>query len=102
MAPWVNTLCSYRATSAPSARGVSRSARMVLVGRLPSKVRCGTSASGVPSALTSSGVLQQAQDDGQVAFQRCGAEVLVHAVEAGQQIAEGVGADRQHGGQADS
>ena len=32
----------------------------VLVGRLPSKVRCGTSASGVPSARTSSAVLPNA------------------------------------------
>ena len=30
-------------------------------GRLPSKVRCGTSQSGVPSALTSSGRLAEGQ-----------------------------------------
>jgi hypothetical protein len=44
------------AISAPSVAGVSRSARRVLLGRLPSKVRCGTSAAGVPSARTSSAV----------------------------------------------
>src|ERR1700691_2526603 len=43
MTPWVNTLCSYNATSAPSVNGVSRSASTVLVGRLPSQTRCETS-----------------------------------------------------------
>src|SRR5690349_24583951 len=33
---------------------------MVFDGRLPSKTRCGTSQSGVPSALTCSGVLPKA------------------------------------------
>ena len=35
MAPWVKTLCSYRATSLPSVYGVSPSARIMLAGRLP-------------------------------------------------------------------
>ena len=35
--------------------GVSRSARIVFDGRLPSKTRCGTSHSGMPSACTCSG-----------------------------------------------
>ena len=39
---------------------MSRSARIVLDGRLPSKTRWGTSQSGVPSALTSSAVLPKA------------------------------------------
>ena len=34
--------------------------RIVFDGRLPSKTRCGTSQSGVPSALTCSGVLPKA------------------------------------------
>ena len=34
--PWVKTLCSYNATSLPSAAGVSCDSRMVLEGRLPS------------------------------------------------------------------
>ena len=59
--PWVNTLCSYSATSAPSEAGVRRSPRIVLVGRLPSKVLCGTSQSGAPSARTSSGRLAERQ-----------------------------------------
>src|ERR1022692_197227 len=42
--PWVNTLCSYRATSAPRIAGVRRSARIVLLGRLPSKLRYGSPA----------------------------------------------------------
>ena len=41
--------------------GVSRSARIVFDGRLPSKTRCGTRPVGVPSALTSSGRLSQSQ-----------------------------------------
>src|SRR5919201_6047047 len=41
IAPWVNTLCSYSATSLPSVSGVSRSARMVFEGRFPSNARCG-------------------------------------------------------------
>src|SRR5215813_10982035 len=41
--PWVKTLCSYRATSFPSAAGVKRSSRIVLDGRLPSNTRCGAS-----------------------------------------------------------
>ena len=60
MAPCVKTLCSYSATSFPSAAGVSRSRRIVLDGRLPSKVRCGTSHAGVFSAWTSCGVLPKA------------------------------------------
>ena len=44
----------------PSMRGESRSMSIVFVGRLPGKVRCGTSHSGVPSARTSSGVLPNA------------------------------------------
>ncbi len=60
IAPWVKTLCSYSATSLPSASGVSWSSRIVFVGRLPSNTRCGTSASGVPSARTSSAVLPNA------------------------------------------
>ena len=40
--PWVNTLCSYSATSVPSSRGVRISASSTLVGRLPSMTRCGT------------------------------------------------------------
>ena len=40
--------------------GVRRSARIVLEGRLPWKTRWGTSQSGVPSALTCSGVLPKA------------------------------------------
>ncbi len=43
--PCVNTLCSYSATSAPSTCGVSTSARITFVGRLPSITRCGTTAS---------------------------------------------------------
>src|SRR5438046_1045570 len=58
--PWVKTLCSYRATSAPSVRGSSRSARIVFVGWLPANVRCGTSSGGTPSAATSSPVLPKA------------------------------------------
>src|SRR5215472_2584001 len=58
--PWVNTLCSYIATSFPSAAGVNRSNTMVFDGRLPSKTRCGTSQSGVPSALTCSRVFPKA------------------------------------------
>src|SRR5437667_2144732 len=42
MVPWTKTLCSYSAMSLPRVSGVSRSARIVFVGRLPSKVRCGT------------------------------------------------------------
>src|SRR5215469_7245483 len=42
MVPCTKTLCSYSAMSLPSVSGVKRSARMVFVGRLPSKVRCGT------------------------------------------------------------
>ena len=38
IAPCVNTLCSYSATSLPSAAGVSRSSRIVFDGRLPSNV----------------------------------------------------------------
>ena len=45
----------------PSADGVRRSIRMVLDGRLPWNTRCGTSESGVPSALTSSGVFPNAR-----------------------------------------
>ncbi len=44
--PWVNTLCSYSATSGPSVRGVSGSARITFVGRLPAITLCGTSAAG--------------------------------------------------------
>ena len=40
--------------------GVRRSARIVLVGRLPSKVRCRTWKSATPSAATSSEVLPKA------------------------------------------
>src|SRR5262245_62429167 len=58
--PWVNTLCSYKATSFPSAAGVKRSITMVLDGRLPSNIRCGTSQSGVPSDLTCSRVFPKA------------------------------------------
>ena len=61
MTPWVKTECSYRAMSLPSVSGVSRSARIVFDGRLPSKTRCGTSQSGVPSALTSFGRLAERQ-----------------------------------------
>src|SRR6266851_2384902 len=50
-APWVKTLCSYRATSLPRAAGVSRSSSIVFEGRLPSKVRWGTSQSGERFAL---------------------------------------------------
>ena len=39
---------------------MSRSARIVFEGRLPSKTRCGTRSSGVPSARTSSAVLPKA------------------------------------------
>ena len=60
IAPCVNTECSYRATSLPNVAGVSRSARIVFDGRLPSKTRCGTSLSGVPSASTCSRVLPDA------------------------------------------
>src|SRR6059036_1962352 len=60
MAPWVNTLCSYSATSFPSVSGVSRSARIVFEGRLPGNIRWGTRLSGVPSALTCSRVLPKA------------------------------------------
>ena len=44
MTPCVKTLCSYTgaAISLPSVSGVSCSARMTLLGRLPSNVRCGT------------------------------------------------------------
>ncbi len=59
-APWVKTLCSYSATSVPSVCGVSRSARIVFDGRFPSITRCGTTASAVPSALTSSAVFPNA------------------------------------------
>ena len=45
---------------AEASRGSSRSARIVFDGRLPSKVRCGTSSSASPSARTSSGVLPKA------------------------------------------
>src|ERR1019366_2157164 len=58
--PWVNTECSYSATSLPSVSGVSSSAMMMFDGRLPSNTRCGTSQSGVPSAFTSSAVLPNA------------------------------------------
>ena len=37
IAPCVKTLCSYSATSLPRVSGVSRSTRMVFVGRLPSQ-----------------------------------------------------------------
>ncbi len=40
--------------------GSSRSARIVFEGRLPSITRCGTTASGVPSSRTCSGVLPKA------------------------------------------
>ena len=40
---------------------VSRSIRIVFDGRLPSKTRCGTSQSGVPSAFTSFGRLAERQ-----------------------------------------
>ena len=58
--PWVNTLCSYSATSVPSSRGVSSSASSTLLGRLPGITRCGTTSGGVPSARTSSSVLPNA------------------------------------------
>src|SRR5262249_2234560 len=61
MAPCVNTMCSWRATSLPSDSGVSRSIRIVFDGRLPSKTRWGTSQSGVPSSLTCSAVLPNAR-----------------------------------------
>ena len=60
MVPWTKTLCSYSAMSLPSFSGVSRSARIELVGRLPSKVRCRTRNVGTPSAATSSAVLPNA------------------------------------------
>jgi hypothetical protein len=59
--PWVKTMCSYSATSLPRTSGVSRGARMVLDGRLPSNTRCGTSAGAVPSALTFFGRLAECQ-----------------------------------------
>ena len=46
IAPCIKTMCSYNATSAPSTAGVSRSAKIVFDGRLPSNTRCGTSQSG--------------------------------------------------------
>src|SRR5471032_2091892 len=63
--PCTNTLCSYSAIKAPSEIGVSWSIKMVLLGRLPGKVLCGTSASisvalsleSFKSARTSSPVL---------------------------------------------
>src|SRR6478736_9061749 len=53
-APWVNTLCSYRATSWPSTYGVSLSIRNVDDGRLPSNTLNGTRSSATPSARTCS------------------------------------------------
>jgi hypothetical protein len=41
IAPRVKTLCSYSATMAPSVAGSSLSARIMLVGRLPSVTRNG-------------------------------------------------------------
>ena len=61
MAPWVNTLCSYSATSAPSLRGVSLSTRIMLVGRLPSATRNGVWKSGEPSAFEFLGGLAEGQ-----------------------------------------
>ena len=58
--PCVNTECSYSATNEPRRNGVRTSARITLVGRLPSITLCGTTASGVPSARTSSAVLPKA------------------------------------------
>ena len=46
--------------SDPSSLGVSTSAMSTLVGRLPSMTRWATSASGTPSARTSSAVLPKA------------------------------------------
>jgi len=51
MAPCVKTLCSYNATSFPSASGVSRSIRIVLDGRLPSKVWCASAIPVCPQPL---------------------------------------------------
>ena len=58
--PCVNVMCSYRATSSPSTRGVSAGAKIDVVGRLPAKVRAATSAPVVPSASTSSADLPNA------------------------------------------
>src|SRR5471032_1558248 len=63
--PCTKVLCSYSAISAPSVDGVSWSIKMVLDGRLPGKVLCGTSSSisaslsfcAVRSARTSAAVL---------------------------------------------
>ena len=59
--PCTNTLCSYSAIMRPSMRGDSFSQSRVLVGRLPGKVRWGTSHAGFPSARTSAGVLPNAR-----------------------------------------
>ena len=58
--PCVKTLCSYNATRLPSTRGGRRSARIVVLGRLPGNVLCGTSGSGTPSARTSAAVFPKA------------------------------------------
>ena len=60
IAPWVNTLCSYSATSWPSTYGVSFSIRNVDDGWLPSNTLNGTRFSAVPSARTWSAVLPNA------------------------------------------
>src|SRR5262249_26546147 len=96
--PWVNTLCSYNATSFPSAAGVKRSNTMVFDGRLPSNTRCGTSQSGVPSALTCSRVFPKASAS--VCANTLAS--IVDRMKPFQHRAEVVGADREHGRQTDS
>ena len=46
-------------------------------------------------------MVEQAEQHGQILLERRGAEVLVHLVEAGEHGAEVVGADGEHGGEAD-
>ena len=46
--PCTKTMCSYRAISWPSTAGVSVSARIVVLGRLPGKLRYGSAAFGPP------------------------------------------------------
>ena len=49
-----------RAADVAEAVGVSALARIVLVGRLPAKLRCGTREFGTPSAATCSGLRPKA------------------------------------------
>src|ERR1700744_2133874 len=60
MTPSVKTWCSYRAISWPTTDGVSRLARIEVVGRLPGITLCGTASAGVPAAAISSAVLPNA------------------------------------------